>query len=198
MGHKNNCDLQNNSHHKDNSVTWTISHRNGHTTSKEKKRNGGPIITHTKSVVDQDYIANVALKPLNITQLIVRPQKSTHKFPSMSLATVTNLIKGLSWTVVIPLPTIMELQADGFASNTTLLGEATKLQSPLLLATYALDSHQHTQSTTLCDNYLSSLTIHSELFNFNCLSFKVHTLLLPLLHTKCSLSSLPLGSTSSP
>ena len=64
-----------------------------------------PVQNHTKLVVDQDYVAKLALKPLNITPLIVRPQKSMHKFPSMSLVMVTNLVEGLSWTVVIPIRT---------------------------------------------------------------------------------------------
>ena len=64
-----------------------------------------PVQNCTKLVVDEDYIAKVALKPLNITQLIVRPRKSTHKFPSMSLVMVANLVEGLSWTVVVPIRT---------------------------------------------------------------------------------------------
>ena len=64
-----------------------------------------PVQNHTKLVVDQDYVAKLALKPLNITLLVVRPRKSMHKFPSMSLVMVTNLVEGLSWTVVIPIHT---------------------------------------------------------------------------------------------
>ena len=64
-----------------------------------------PVQNRTKLVVDQDYVAKLALKPLNITPLVVRPRKSMHKFPSMSLVMVTNLVEGLSWTVVVPIRT---------------------------------------------------------------------------------------------
>ena len=64
-----------------------------------------PVQNRTQLVVDQDYVAKLALKPLNITPLVVRPRKSMHKFPSMSLVMVTNLVEGLSWTVVIPIRT---------------------------------------------------------------------------------------------
>ena len=41
-----------------------------------------------------------------------------------SLPMVTSLIKSLCWTVVVPLPAIMEL--DGLALNTNPLGDAAK------------------------------------------------------------------------
>ena len=80
-----------------------------------------------------------------------------------SLAIFSSLVESLQWTVVVPLPVIMEL--DGLASNASPLGEA---------ATAALDyitSHIRSHSTSLKvqtsrGNYLSSLSIRTEQVDF--------------------------------
>jgi len=58
-----------------------------------------------------------------------------------SLNMVTSLVESLRWTIVIPLPAIMEL--DGLSSNPTALGEAAKA------AIEFVASHVHSHFDTL-------------------------------------------------
>lgn len=81
-----------------------------------------------------------------------------------SLGMVTNLVESLSWTVVVPLPAIMEL--DGLASNATPLGEAAKAAITFVVG--HVRSHSDALKVqTSRGNYLSSLTIRSELVDFD-------------------------------
>ncbi|KAH9951368.1 hypothetical protein B0H21DRAFT_718709 [Amylocystis lapponica] len=80
-----------------------------------------------------------------------------------SLTIVSTLVESIRWTIVIPLPVIMEL--DGLATNKSPLGEA---------ASAALDyitSHIRSHSTSLKvqtsrGNYLASLTVRTEQVEF--------------------------------
>ncbi|GJE97087.1 hypothetical protein PsYK624_132970 [Phanerochaete sordida] len=81
-----------------------------------------------------------------------------------SLPTVNSLIESLQWTVVVPLPVIMEL--DGLSSSSTPLGEAAKAASASITA------HLRTYATSLKiqtskGNYLSNLNVRTELVDFD-------------------------------
>jgi hypothetical protein len=81
-----------------------------------------------------------------------------------SLAMVTSLVESRRWTVVVPLPAIMEL--DGLASNPTALGEAAKAALEFVV------SHVRSHSDTLKvqtsrGNYLSSLSVRAEQVDFD-------------------------------
>ncbi|KAI0319819.1 hypothetical protein OF83DRAFT_1169880 [Amylostereum chailletii] len=81
-----------------------------------------------------------------------------------SLAMVTALVESGRWTVVVPLPVIMEL--DGLGTNATALGEAAKSAVAFLV------SHVRSHSTSLKvqtsrGNYLSSLNVRSEVVDFS-------------------------------
>jgi protein SMG6 len=81
-----------------------------------------------------------------------------------SLSTVTSLIESLHWTVVIPLPAIMEL--DGLASNTNALGEAAKTAMEVVAS--HLRSHcDALKVQTSRGNYLSSLSVRAEQIDFD-------------------------------
>ncbi|KAH9028113.1 hypothetical protein EDB85DRAFT_2074672 [Lactarius pseudohatsudake] len=81
-----------------------------------------------------------------------------------SLAMVSNLVESLCWTVVVPLPAIMEL--DGLASNPTPLGEAAKAAIAFVVG--HVRSHADSLKVqTSRGNYLSSLTVRSELVDFD-------------------------------
>ena len=81
-----------------------------------------------------------------------------------SLAMVTRLVESFSWTVVVPLPAIMEL--DGLASNPTPLGEAAKAAIAFVVG--HVRSHADALKVqTSRGNYLSSLTVRSELVDFD-------------------------------
>jgi protein SMG6 len=76
-----------------------------------------------------------------------------------SLLMVTSLVEGLHWTVVVPLPAIMEL--DGLASNATALGEATKAAIEFI-ATRIRSHFEALKVQTSRGNYLSSLSMRAE------------------------------------
>ncbi|KAH9171504.1 hypothetical protein EDB89DRAFT_1108247 [Lactarius sanguifluus] len=81
-----------------------------------------------------------------------------------SLAMVSNLVESLCWTVVVPLPAIMEL--DGLASNLTPLGEAAKAAIAFVVG--HVRSHADSLKVqTSRGNYLSSLAVRSELVDFD-------------------------------
>ena len=82
---------------------------------------------------------------------------------SSSLSIFSSLVESLQWTVVVPLPVIMEL--DGLASNATTIGEAATA------ALGTITSHIRSHSTslpvqTLRGNYLSSLNTRTEEVDF--------------------------------
>ncbi|KAJ7109155.1 hypothetical protein C8R44DRAFT_277493 [Mycena epipterygia] len=80
-----------------------------------------------------------------------------------SLAMFASVVESLQWTVVIPLPVIMEL--DGLSSNPSQLGEAAQAAM-----TY-LSSHIRSHATSLKvqtskGNYLTSLSVRAEQVDF--------------------------------
>ncbi|KAF9483772.1 hypothetical protein BDN70DRAFT_904058 [Pholiota conissans] len=81
-----------------------------------------------------------------------------------SLSMVSSLIESLRWTVVVPLPVIMEL--DGLATNT-----ATQLGEAAAAAMQYLSSHIRPHALSLKvqtskGNYLTSLTVRTEEVDF--------------------------------
>ena len=81
-----------------------------------------------------------------------------------SLLVFNALVESLKWTVVVPLPVIMEL--DGLASDSSPLGEAAKAASA------SITSRLRTHGTSLKiltskGNYLSNLNIRTEQVDFN-------------------------------
>lgn len=76
-----------------------------------------------------------------------------------SLSVIASLVESLEWTVVVPLPVIMEL--DGLASDASVLGEAAMAASQYIV------SHLRTHSTSLKiqtskGNYLANLNVRTE------------------------------------
>ena len=81
-----------------------------------------------------------------------------------SLPMVAPLVESLRWTVVVPLPTIMEL--DGLASNGNPLGEAAKAAVAFVVS--HVRSHADSLKVqTSRGNYLSSLTVRMEQVDFD-------------------------------
>ena len=81
-----------------------------------------------------------------------------------SLPMVTSLVESLRWTVVVPLPAIMEL--DGLASNANPLGEAAKAAVAFVVS--HVRSHADSLKVqTSRGNYLSSLTVRAEQVDFD-------------------------------
>ncbi|KAI0078154.1 hypothetical protein K474DRAFT_1706708 [Panus rudis PR-1116 ss-1] len=81
-----------------------------------------------------------------------------------SLSMFSSLVESMRWTVIVPLPVIMEL--DGLASNASPLGEAASAA-----ASY-IDSHIRSHSGSLKvqtsrGNFLPNLSIRSELVDFH-------------------------------
>ena len=81
-----------------------------------------------------------------------------------SLSMVTSLVESLRWTVVVPLPAIMEL--DGLASNVTPLGEAAKA-AIALVASHVRSHADSLKVQTSRGNYLSSLSVRAEQIDFD-------------------------------
>jgi protein SMG6 len=81
-----------------------------------------------------------------------------------SLSMVTSLVDSLRWTVVVPLPAIMEL--DGLGSNATALGEATK-GAIEFIASHVRSHSDGLKVQTSRGNYLSSLSVHAEQIDFD-------------------------------
>ncbi|KAH7930887.1 hypothetical protein BV22DRAFT_1054224 [Leucogyrophana mollusca] len=80
-----------------------------------------------------------------------------------SLSMISSIIESLRWTVVLPVPVIMEL--DGLSSNASQLGEAAQE------AVSYITSHIRSHSTSLKvqtskGNYLTSLSIRTEQVDF--------------------------------
>jgi hypothetical protein len=81
-----------------------------------------------------------------------------------SLSMISSLIESLCWTIIIPLPVVMEL--DGLSANTSQLGEAADTAM-----TY-ISSHIRSHSLSLKvqtskGNYLTSLSVRTEEVNFD-------------------------------
>jgi protein SMG6 len=77
---------------------------------------------------------------------------------------VTSLVESRRWTVVVPLPAIMEL--DGLASNPTALGEAAKAAIEFVVS--HVRSHFDTLKVqTSRGNYLYSLSVRTEQVDFD-------------------------------
>lgn len=81
-----------------------------------------------------------------------------------SLPMFNALVETLNWTVVVPLPVIMEL--DGLSSSSTPLGDAAKAAST------SITSHLRTHATSLKiqtskGNYLSNLNVRTENVDFD-------------------------------
>jgi len=80
-----------------------------------------------------------------------------------SLSVVTSIVESLCWTVVIPVPVIMEL--DGLSANTSQLGEAA--QEALSFITSHVRSHGTSLKVqTSKGNYLTSVSIRTEQVDF--------------------------------
>jgi protein SMG6 len=74
-----------------------------------------------------------------------------------SLSSLVSIIENDQWTVVVPVPVIMEL--DGLSSNSTQLGEAA--QATMTYVSSHIRSHSSSKG-----NYLSSLSICTEKVDF--------------------------------
>ncbi len=81
-----------------------------------------------------------------------------------SLSMVTALVESLRWTIVVPLPAIMEL--DGLASNATALGEAAKAAIEFV-ASHVRSHSDALKVQTSRGNYLSSLSVRAEQVDFD-------------------------------
>ncbi|KAI0303402.1 hypothetical protein B0F90DRAFT_1911396 [Multifurca ochricompacta] len=81
-----------------------------------------------------------------------------------SLPMVISLVESLHWTVVVPLPAIMEL--DGLATNATPLGEAAKA-AIAFVASHVRSHADALKVQTSRGNYLSSLSVRSEQIDFD-------------------------------
>ncbi|KAF8633707.1 hypothetical protein AX17_004365 [Amanita inopinata Kibby_2008] len=80
-----------------------------------------------------------------------------------SLAMFSSVVESLQWTIIVPLPVVMEL--DGLASNTSPLGEVAQQ------AISYITSHVRTHGLSLKvqtskGNYLSNLTVRTEQVDF--------------------------------
>ena len=80
-----------------------------------------------------------------------------------SLSIIASIVESLSWTVVIPVPVIMEL--DGLSANTSQLGDAA--QEALSFITSYIRSHGTSLKVqTSKGNYLTSVSIRTEQVDF--------------------------------
>jgi len=77
---------------------------------------------------------------------------------------VTSLVKSLRWAVVVPLPTIMEL--DGLALNTNPLSEVAKAAIAFVVS-HVRPHADLLKVQTPRGNYLSSLTVCTERVDFD-------------------------------
>ena len=81
-----------------------------------------------------------------------------------SLSMVTSLVESLRWTVVVPLPAIMEL--DGLALNATALGTAAKAAIGFI-ASHVRSHSDALKVQTSRGNYLFSLSVRAEQVDFD-------------------------------
>ncbi|KAG6333998.1 hypothetical protein ID866_5081 [Astraeus odoratus] len=80
-----------------------------------------------------------------------------------SLSIITSIVESLCWTVVIPVPVVMEL--DGLSANTSPLGQAA--QQALSYITSHIRSHgMSLKVQTSKGNYLTSLSVRIEQVDF--------------------------------
>ncbi|KAL4251674.1 hypothetical protein ABKN59_003762 [Abortiporus biennis] len=80
-----------------------------------------------------------------------------------SLSIIASLVESLKWTIIIPLPVIMEL--DGISSNVNALGEAASAASSYI------NTHIRSHLTSLKiqtsrGNYLANLNVRTEMVDF--------------------------------
>ncbi|KII88741.1 hypothetical protein PLICRDRAFT_176290 [Plicaturopsis crispa FD-325 SS-3] len=81
-----------------------------------------------------------------------------------SLAMFATVVESFQWTVIVPLPVIMEL--DGLSSNTTALGEAA--QSAMSYITAHIRTHSKSLKVqTSKGNYLTTLSVRAEQIDFD-------------------------------
>jgi len=81
-----------------------------------------------------------------------------------SLSMLASLIEGLRWTIVVPLPVVMEL--DGLSSTASRLGEAA--QSAMSFLTSHIRSHSISLKVqTSKGNYLTTLNVRTEHVDFD-------------------------------
>ncbi|KAJ3493428.1 hypothetical protein NLJ89_g11022 [Agrocybe chaxingu] len=81
-----------------------------------------------------------------------------------SLSVVSSLVESLSWTVIVPLPVIMEL--DGLSSNASQLGEAA--QAAMSYISSHIRSHALSLKVqTSKGNYLTTLSVRTEEIDFD-------------------------------
>ncbi|THH16506.1 hypothetical protein EW146_g4142 [Bondarzewia mesenterica] len=81
-----------------------------------------------------------------------------------SLPMLASLIKSMHWTVVVPLPVIMEL--DGLATNESALGEAAK-DALAFLVSHVRSHETSLKVQTSKGNYLSTLSVRTEQVDFD-------------------------------
>ena len=81
-----------------------------------------------------------------------------------SLSMVSSLVESLRWTVVVPLPVIMEL--DSLASNGNALGEAAKAAIEFV-ASHVRSHSDALKVQTSRGNYLSSLSVSVQQVDFD-------------------------------
>ena len=80
-----------------------------------------------------------------------------------SLSMLASVIESLRWTVIIPVPVIMEL--DGLSANTSQLGEAARAAMSYISSRFKSHSNCLKVQTSK-GNYLSSLSIRTEQADF--------------------------------
>jgi protein SMG6 len=73
---------------------------------------------------------------------------------------VSSLIESLRWTIIIPLPVIMEL--DGLSANTSQLGEAAQTAMSYISSHIRSHALYLKVQTSKGNNYLTSLTVRTE------------------------------------
>ena len=81
-----------------------------------------------------------------------------------SLPMVQALVESLQWTIVLPLPVIMEL--DGLATNQTALGEAVSAATSYIVSHLRMHSASLKIQTSK-GNYLPNLNIRTEQVDFD-------------------------------
>ncbi|KIJ57743.1 hypothetical protein HYDPIDRAFT_34831, partial [Hydnomerulius pinastri MD-312] len=118
-----------------------------------------PLKPHSKSRHSRQSAASGPI--LNIVQGFTILVLDTNILSSLSIA--ASIIESLRWTVVIPVPVIMEL--DGLSSNPSQLNEAA--QEALSYITSHIRLHVTSLKVqTLKGNYLTTLNVRTEQVDF--------------------------------
>jgi protein SMG6 len=80
-----------------------------------------------------------------------------------SLSSFSSLVESLKWTIVVPLPVVMEL--DGLATNSSALGNAA--QDAIAYISSRIHTHNLSLKVqTSKGNYLTTLTVRTEQLDF--------------------------------